>query len=295
MRTSLRGVLSTEGDHSVENTPSELVLNIHRLVLKIYTNVASQGNDIEAFDTQLPNLSAALDFCEKFIALTSPVDDMSDALGGSHDGQHSPYRPVSPPTRPMPPSFSIGLGVVPVLFVIATRCSDVAVRDKAIQLLRICNRKEGFWDSQLSAVLATRIFEIKATAASQAGNRELRNSDIQLKVEDIQYYPDNECVVSYALMWEEPGKGEGEGCDDEDDDLALGLHPGPGPPREPMLRKRLFSERLAWGDQPCIATDTDTDTDTEQFEEYPGVTRNRLISEEIRPPLRDWEKYGLMR
>ncbi|KAK8136896.1 hypothetical protein PG984_004836 [Apiospora sp. TS-2023a] len=49
------------------------------------------------------------------------------------------------------PSFSADLGIVPPLFVVATKCRDPFVRRKAIQLLRSSSRREGMWDSELTA------------------------------------------------------------------------------------------------------------------------------------------------
>ena len=279
---------------SLESSPTGLILSIHRIFLKVYFNLVSQGNELKVFDAQLPSVRAAVELCEKFIALTGALDS-GDKMGRPHD--HSPSSRSPSPHRLMPPSFSMGLGIVPILFVIGTRCNDVPVRDQALHLLRICNRKEGFWDSQLSAILAVRTIEIKATAARQVGRHDLRDEDINLKLEDIQYYPDNECVVSYSLMWEEDAAGAastgpaimGHGTGDASASASALL--GLTPTAEPMLRKRTFSERLAWGDEPSIVAG-DENLDHLQ---YPSVMRNGLMSEEIRPPLQEWEKHGMVR
>lgn len=53
--------------------------------------------------------------------------------------------------RHIKPSFSADLGVVPPLFVVATKCRDPLTRRQAIQLLRTSSRREGMWDSELAA------------------------------------------------------------------------------------------------------------------------------------------------
>ena len=53
--------------------------------------------------------------------------------------------------RHIKPSFSADLGVVPPLFVVATKCRDPLTRRHAIQLLRTSSRREGMWDSELAA------------------------------------------------------------------------------------------------------------------------------------------------
>jgi hypothetical protein len=49
------------------------------------------------------------------------------------------------------PSFSADLGIVPPLFVVATKCRDPIIRRQAIQLMRSSARREGMWDSELAA------------------------------------------------------------------------------------------------------------------------------------------------
>jgi hypothetical protein len=49
------------------------------------------------------------------------------------------------------PSFSADLGIVPPLFVVATKCRFPTIRRQAIQLLRSSARRESMWDSELTA------------------------------------------------------------------------------------------------------------------------------------------------
>lgn len=53
--------------------------------------------------------------------------------------------------RHIKPSFSADLGIVPPLFVVATKCRDPVIRRQAIQLLKSSSRREGMWDSELVA------------------------------------------------------------------------------------------------------------------------------------------------
>ncbi|RXG45060.1 hypothetical protein VDGE_01470 [Verticillium dahliae] len=54
-------------------------------------------------------------------------------------------------THHIKPSFSADLGIVPPLFVVATKCRNAVTRRQAIQLLRSSARREGMWDSELTA------------------------------------------------------------------------------------------------------------------------------------------------
>jgi hypothetical protein len=58
-------------------------------------------------------------------------------------------------------SFALDLGIVPPLFVVATKCRDRRVRRDAIRLLLSSPRREGMWDSILSGRAAQWIMEIE--------------------------------------------------------------------------------------------------------------------------------------
>jgi hypothetical protein len=76
--------------------------------------------------------------------------------------------PQAPKKAPMiKPTFSLSLGIIPALYITATRCRDPPTRRKAIHLLSICNRREGIWDAWLSSRVALRINEIEEAAARQ--------------------------------------------------------------------------------------------------------------------------------
>ncbi|CAN8095579.1 unnamed protein product [Discula destructiva] len=59
------------------------------------------------------------------------------------------------------PSFSADLGIVPPLYVVATKCRNPLIRRQAIQLLRSSSRREGMWDSELTARIGTWIMDIE--------------------------------------------------------------------------------------------------------------------------------------
>lgn len=59
------------------------------------------------------------------------------------------------------PSFSADLGIVPPLFIVATKCRVPTTRRRAIQLLRSCARREGMWDSELLAHISTWVMNLE--------------------------------------------------------------------------------------------------------------------------------------
>ena len=91
-------------------------------------------------------------------------DHMLDVFGGqTYIGNH------------IKPSFSADLGIVPPLYVVATKCRNPVIRRQAIQLLRSSSRREGMWDSELVARIGSWIMDIEeeedATLVTPAHSR----------------------------------------------------------------------------------------------------------------------------
>ena len=59
------------------------------------------------------------------------------------------------------PSFALDLGIVPPLFVAATKCRDRRLRREAMRLLMSSPRREGMWDSILCGKVAAWIMEVE--------------------------------------------------------------------------------------------------------------------------------------
>ncbi|KAK3359990.1 hypothetical protein B0T25DRAFT_446507 [Lasiosphaeria hispida] len=80
-----------------------------------------------------------------------------------HRGRHEPgvFGGHNFTARHIKASFSADLGIVPPLFVVATKCRDRDLRKQAIQLLQSSPRREGMWDSELTARIALWIAEIE--------------------------------------------------------------------------------------------------------------------------------------
>lgn len=67
-------------------------------------------------------------------------------------------------THHIKPSFCADLGIVPPLFVVATKCRNPILRRQAIQLLRSSARREGMWDSELTAHIGHWVMTIEEDA-----------------------------------------------------------------------------------------------------------------------------------
>ncbi|EAA32268.3 hypothetical protein GE21DRAFT_7288 [Neurospora crassa] len=91
------------------------------------------------------------DFCRHGHGHNTSYERARDMFGG-----HNEYA-----ARHIKPSFSADLGIVPPLFVVATKCRDPVIRRQAIQLLRSSARREAMWDSELTARIGMWITEIE--------------------------------------------------------------------------------------------------------------------------------------
>ncbi len=80
-----------------------------------------------------------------------------------HDANHK-NTSISAPEHSgtqLKPSFSADHGIVPPLFVVATKCRDPWLRRQAIQLLKSSARREGMWDSELAANIGTWVMNVE--------------------------------------------------------------------------------------------------------------------------------------
>jgi hypothetical protein len=79
------------------------------------------------------------------------------------------------------PSFSADMGIIPPLYVVATKCRNYMIRRQAIQLLRSSSRREGMWDSQLCARIGVWVASIEQegdAAQSPDASAKSRNSSV---------------------------------------------------------------------------------------------------------------------
>lgn len=186
---------------------------------------------------------SALDAAEDFIRQTShyvtPTERHTHTHTPSNNDTTLPQTMQTPIVRP---TFSLALGVVPVLFLIATRAHNAAVSARALSLLQTCNRREGVWDSRLAARLVERVLEIKRGVELVRGP----DSGVVLKIVDTAFLPAKRCLVRYRLVSPQtvPGLGgEGEG---EATEVAGALWEGTK--REMLLDDRKdYYVQIQWG------------------------------------------------
>ncbi|KUJ10192.1 uncharacterized protein LY89DRAFT_596894 [Mollisia scopiformis] len=90
-------------------------------------------------------------------------------------------------------SFALDLGIVPPLFVVATKCRDRKLRRDAIRLLLSSPRREGMWDSILSGRVGQWIMDIEEQGLSiwsgpaTASAREIVPDEQRVMVKEILF------------------------------------------------------------------------------------------------------------
>jgi len=95
--------------------------------------------------------------------------------------------------------FGFSLGLIPPLFLIATRCRDPAIRKEALAVLRSTHRSEGCWDSCSAALIAEYVVEIQErglTVIQSAGDI-TAFSRLRLVGADVDY-ADQQLVLRVA-------------------------------------------------------------------------------------------------
>ena len=80
--------------------------------------------------------------------------------GMASHGQATGYRPEDSYLH-IKASYALDIGIVPPLFVVATKCRDRRLRREAIRLLMSSPRREGMWDSILCGKVAMWIMEVE--------------------------------------------------------------------------------------------------------------------------------------
>jgi hypothetical protein len=90
-------------------------------------------------------------------------------------------------------SFALDLGIVPPLFVVATKCRDRKLRREAVRLLLSSPRREGMWDSILCGKVGEWIMEVEEEGMRHfeiwdpVGANEMVKEDRRVMVKEISF------------------------------------------------------------------------------------------------------------
>lgn len=118
------------------------------------------------FDAFIPHFKAIVDLGWEVVGADErrAAAERCPGPGTCHHHHHlskGGFRAGKFATPHIRPSFSADLGIVPPLFVVATKCRERRLRRQAIQLLRSSARREGMWDSELAANIGQWIMQVE--------------------------------------------------------------------------------------------------------------------------------------
>ncbi|KAH8896078.1 hypothetical protein GQ53DRAFT_803696 [Thozetella sp. PMI_491] len=90
-------------------------------------------------------------------------------------------------------AFSLSLGIIPPLFMLAYRCSYAPLRDKSLELLASKRRREGVWDSGIALRLAQQAFTFKSQVAATGSN-------YNVQISNISFVSETTCQMDFVIV-----------------------------------------------------------------------------------------------
>lgn len=126
---------------SKKHWQSCLLVKMHVIGIRLQLSVCLAQDEELSYDTYHSDFSEMLSLAERF---------MFNSDGGSqhHDGLKRP-------------SLTTHWGVIPPLFLVASKCRDPQTRRRGIALLESWPHREGFWDAGLAVAFARTVMEIE--------------------------------------------------------------------------------------------------------------------------------------
>jgi hypothetical protein len=195
--SNIESVVHSRGRQQYEGY---LVLKIFQLSVQIDIEVFVRGES--AYDAFSSNNFGILKLIEVLLQIQPDHGLKAD-------------EPISTTSRP-PVTFVSSLGIVSLLFEIATRTDDDRLREETLKVLRLTNRREGIWDSRVAIRLAERILEMQrdgSLATEGLAGQKFLITDIQLLSDEkvkVTYGFKSIFVGSFQSFWLEdikPGEG----------------------------------------------------------------------------------------
>jgi hypothetical protein len=158
-----------------------LILKIYQPVARIFLESFQNGGQLDAFGEELRGI---LDLIESFLA--SEGSTLSSSPGRT--------RSPSPHKRRTAPIYALGIGVLPVLFMLSWRCNIPEIRERALGLLRDANRREGVYDSGIAYHLALQINTLQTTRMQSDGHT------FYPKITDFALEVEKQFRITYVML-----------------------------------------------------------------------------------------------
>ena len=136
--------------------------------LQAYRDIYTQGPLTRRYMNALLILQLWVEIC----SLTSTVETCPGQTEMLYDGYIEQFKRAIQFAQDLlmndtlAPTFSINIGVLPPLWLLAMKCRDWATRREAIILLLQWHRQEGIWHTDFMALVAARVIDIESAGFS---------------------------------------------------------------------------------------------------------------------------------
>ena len=159
-----------------ENRRRICLLDIHFYTVCTMFPVLVYKNEM-LFDDQLATFKKVVKACQQVI-------DIESGLAGSTDVKMS---------------FSFDLGIISPLYFAASRCRDPCLRREAVRLLISSSRREGFWLSWVTGLVANQIVMIEEKGLQNPSSCRDIPLENRIQLREMHYDP---CPVATGPMFE---------------------------------------------------------------------------------------------
>ena len=164
-----------------------LILKLYQTILRIVIRTFEEH--IYDFDAFEPEITGMLALAEVFLQSQGQYN-----IEHEHDPSDMARDIVPRMARPV---FSMSLGVVPILFEIATRTRKPELQSHAMRLLASCRRREGVWDSQLAHRLAQKHIDLQGAVDNSPQSESCR---WKVMVTDMEFSSNAKFTFKYTVV-----------------------------------------------------------------------------------------------
>jgi hypothetical protein len=203
---------------------NNLALQLLSRVIRMFLDLDLYGAE-DDFDGYLSDFQVMLADCEAFIAETARYGVLRKARRDSRSSESSSFGSIStsftgkdvPNDLPQPgldaealPVFSMSSGCVMPLYFIAARCRHSATRHRAAALLKVCNRREGIWASDLAGAIVQSVIEREERTLNDVPQADASSSDAGKGTRNTTELPANMRIRTVVVDWrdEEGGRAK---------------------------------------------------------------------------------------
>lgn len=204
--------IETIGKKDPEEAETITMLQIWRLTISLYLKLDWPPSDA-SWDKYTDDFSQINSLVLELLGLPSYSDPSSFQSSTQDESPmvNNATRSLPPllpkPSKILPSTFCLSLGIVTPLYLCATRCRDSRVRHRAIEIMLTCQRREGLWDAAIAGRIAKRVVQIEENAAGVDPGVPYTSVDIDLNARVRSLSPQFGQGRDMKIIYHEKGQG----------------------------------------------------------------------------------------